>query len=72
MNTSNGSQTLDLSKSETLTCEDCDNRLFIQSFVIKRLSAIVSPTGEDAIIPVQVYSCGNCGKVPKIFAKDLE
>ena len=32
---------------------------------MKRLSAIVSPTGEEALIPVQVYSCGDCGKVPQ-------
>ena len=35
--------------------------------MIKRLSPIVSPTGQEALIPVQVYSCGNCGKVPKMF-----
>ena len=27
----------------------------------------MSPTGQEAVVPVQVYSCGNCGKVPKIF-----
>jgi hypothetical protein len=35
--------------------------------VIKRISAIMSPTGQEAIVPVQVYSCGSCGRVPKIF-----
>jgi hypothetical protein len=35
--------------------------------VIKRISAILSPTGQEAIAPIQVYSCGNCGKVPKMF-----
>ena len=31
------------------------------------LSAIVSPTGQETLIPVQVYSCGNCGKVAEGF-----
>jgi hypothetical protein len=35
--------------------------------VIKRISPILSPTGQEALVPVQVYSCGNCGKVPKMF-----
>ena len=48
---------------ETIKCSDCDNYLFITSFVLKKLSAIVSPNGQEALIPVQVYSCGNCGKV---------
>jgi hypothetical protein len=25
----------------------------------------MSPNGEEGLVPVQVYSCGNCGKVPK-------
>ncbi len=28
-------QTVDLSKADTLQCEECDNYLFITSFVIK-------------------------------------
>ena len=62
-------KTLDLSKADTLQCEKCDNYLFITSFVIKRISAIMSPNGQEAIVPVQVFSCGSCGKVPKIFSE---
>ena len=58
---------VDLSKADTVRCDDpeCNNVLFIQSTIIKRLSAIVSPTGKEALVPIDVYSCGNCGKVPK-------
>ena len=55
---------VDLKEAETIKCNDCDNYLWIQSFILKRLSALVSPNGQEALIPVQVYSCGNCGKVP--------
>ena len=55
---------VDLREADTIKCDDCGNYLFITSHILKRLSAIVSPTGEEALIPVQVYSCGNCGKVP--------
>ena len=58
---------VDLSKADTIQCDDCGNYLFITAHVIKRLSPIISPTGQEALIPVQVYSCGNCGKVPKMF-----
>jgi DNA-directed RNA polymerase subunit RPC12/RpoP len=54
---------VDLRKAETIKCKKCSNYVFIQSFILKRLSAILSPTGEEALIPVQVYSCGNCGEV---------
>ena len=56
---------VDLSQAETMKCEYCGNYLFIKSSLIKRLSPLVSPTGEEALIPIEVYSCGNCGKVPK-------
>ena len=55
---------VDLKDAETTKCEDCGNSVFIPAFFIKRLSPIVSPTGQEALIPIQVYSCGNCGKVP--------
>ena len=58
---------VDLSNADTIKCDDCGNYLFIQANVIKRISPIMSPTGQEALVPVQVYSCGNCGKVPKMF-----
>ena len=54
---------VDLKQADTIKCKDCNNYLWIQSFILKKLSALVSPTGQEALIPVQVYSCGNCGKV---------
>ncbi len=55
---------VDLKQAETLQCEKCTNYLFITSFVLKRISALMSPNGQEGIVPVQVYSCGNCGAVP--------
>ena len=60
---------VDLSQAETMKCEYCGNYLFIKSSLIKRLSPLVSPTGEEALIPIEVYSCGNCGKVPTSMLK---
>ena len=62
---------VDLSKADTIKCDDCGNYLFITSHVIKRISPILSPTGQEAIVPVQVYSCGNCGKVIEDTLKGL-
>ena len=56
---------LDISKTDTIVCENCGNASFIQAFFLKKVSALVSPTGKEAIIPMQVFSCGNCGAIPK-------
>ena len=63
---------LNLSDTETIVCEKCGNGLFIQSFFLKKISALVSPTGQESMIPVQVYSCGNCGHINKSLNPTLE
>lgn len=54
---------VDLGQADTIKCKSCGNYLFIQSFVLKKLSPLVSPTGQEEMIPIQVFSCGNCGAV---------
>ena len=53
--------------TESIKCDECGNATFIQCFFLRRISPIVSPTGQEAMVPIQVYSCGNCGKVPDKF-----
>ena len=71
MNNIGDQQTVDLKNGETMKCEQCESSLFSVSYIIKRISAIISPTGQEAIVPVQVYSCGNCGEVPTLFNKEI-
>ena len=54
---------IDLSDADTMKCQKCENSIFIQGYVIKRISAILSPTGEEVIAPIQVFNCGNCGEM---------
>lgn len=56
---------LDLNEADTIQCQECGNASFIPAYFLKRISALVSPTGKEAIVPIQVYSCGNCGVVPQ-------
>ena len=50
---------IDLSDADTMKCQKCGNSIFIQGYVVKRISAILSPTGEEVIAPIQVFNCGN-------------
>ena len=54
---------IDLADADTMKCQRCENPVFIQGYIIKKISAIVSPTGEEVIAPVQVFNCGNCGEM---------
>ena len=55
---------ININDTESLKCDDCSNYLFIKSYFIRRISALMSPNGQEAMIPIEVFSCGNCGKVP--------
>ncbi len=54
---------VDLKDADTMKCQSCGNTIFIQGYVIKKISAIVSPTGKEVIAPIQVFNCGNCGEM---------
>ena len=54
---------VDLKDADTMKCQKCENSIFIQGYVIKKISAIVSPTGKEVIAPILVFNCGNCGEM---------
>ena len=41
-------QQIDIGDTETIICEKCGNASFIQSFFLKRISPLVSPTSISA------------------------
>jgi hypothetical protein len=53
----------DINKSTPLVC-DCGNYTYTQSYIMRELSAIVSPTGRAGIIPIPIFTCNSCGAVP--------
>ena len=52
---------------QDVVCEECGNNTFETSFFIKKISALVSPNGQESYIPAQVFSCKNCGHVNEEF-----
>ena len=35
--------------------------------MLKKLSSLLSPTGQEAIIPVMAFACDSCGHINKEF-----
>jgi len=54
---------IDISKAEDFKCEKCENLYFNPVVRLKRISPLVSPTGKEAVVPVQVMSCTGCGEI---------
>lgn len=65
---------IDLSQAKDMNCKHCKNPYFIQAVMLKKISRFVTGTANDAVLPVDVLLCGNCGKpfeelLPKEFRK---
>jgi len=55
---------------EDVQCE-CGNYVFNQVVVLKKLPALVSPSGKEGIIPMNVYACSVCNNVPDVLNEVL-
>ena len=65
--TGNPMDNIDLTHAKDIICEKCQGKGFKQTLMLKKLSALLSPTGEEAIIPVAAFACESCGHVNKEF-----
>jgi len=53
---------IDWSKAQDYNCSNCGGEYFISATIIKKFSRFVTGTTKDAIIPVDILICANCGK----------
>ena len=58
---------IDLTHAKDIECEKCQNKGFRQTMMLKKLSALISPNGQEAIIPVAAFACDACGHINKEF-----
>ena len=58
---------VDISKAEDIVCESCGNYTFTQVMLMKKVSALMSPTGKDAVVPIPTFACNACGYINKGF-----
>lgn len=58
---------VDLSNAQDITCENCGNYTFSEVLLMKKLSALISPTGKEAIVPIPTFACNACGYINKQF-----
>ena len=63
---------IDATKLPTMTCKRCGNYTFNASFVVKKLSALVSPTGKETLVPIQVFTCCACAAILPLNEKSLD
>ncbi len=62
-------QSIDMSKATPVKCDKCEGSTFKQTLLISKMSALVSPSGQETIIPTAVFACEKCGHVNEDFVK---
>ncbi len=60
---------VDLSQATDVGCEKCGNLWFTPVVMIKKLSALLSPTGQEVKIPIQGFQCTSCREVETPFSE---
>ena len=60
-------ETIDVSQTTPVKCEKCENSTFKQTLLIRKMSALVSPNGQETLIPVAAFACEKCGHVNSEF-----
>tara|TARA_R100000808_G_scaffold9873_1_gene26774 strand:- start:2009 stop:2278 length:270 start_codon:yes stop_codon:yes gene_type:complete len=72
-NAFNGQLNINPGDLKTLNCENCNNDKFDQVFIIKKIPALLSPTGKQILLPIPVFECTECHHVSKeMFPEELE
>ena len=67
MNEQQPQMNIDFSKTTEEVCGECGNDTFTQVYQMRKLSALLSPTGQESMIPIQIFACAKCGHVNKGF-----
>jgi uncharacterized Zn finger protein len=58
---------IDLNQASDIECSNCGSKFFHEVTFFKKISALLSPTGQEGIIPIPTYACLECGNINKEF-----
>jgi DNA-directed RNA polymerase subunit RPC12/RpoP len=50
-----------LNDARDIACE-CGNKIFMDGFSFKKVSRLITGGAKDAVLPIQLYLCTQCGK----------
>ena len=67
MNNQQPQMNIDFSQTVAEVCEECGNDTFKHVFKMRKLSALLSRTGEETMIPISVFACAKCNHINEGF-----
>lgn len=62
-----GGPQISLQNTEAVKCDKCGGEVFEQAVMLRKVSALMTGTGQPGIIPIPVFICSKCGHVNDEF-----
>jgi hypothetical protein len=56
-----------LEQTDEIKCDECESNAFHPAFLLRKVSPLISPTGKETVLPIQVFACDSCGHVNEEF-----
>lgn len=56
---------INLDQTTAIKCEKCGCEVFTEGVVLRKVSPILTGTGQPGVIPIPVFYCTECGGVNK-------
>tara|TARA_B100000780_G_C20785090_1_gene311770 strand:- start:330 stop:551 length:222 start_codon:yes stop_codon:yes gene_type:complete len=58
---------IDFTQTTEVVCEECKHDVFTQALKMRKLSALLSPSGQETMIPIQAFACAKCSHINEGF-----
>ena len=58
---------IDLKNTAPTVCDQCGGEAFQEAMMLRKVSALLSGTGKEGYLPVQIMACVKCGNINQQF-----
>lgn len=68
MNLGNQQQpNISIDKTTPIICEECENDTFVQALFLRKISPLLTGTGQEGVVPVPTFMCTKCSHVNEAY-----
>ena len=67
MNQSATNLNVGMDQTTPIVCEECGNETFTQALYLRRVSALLTGTGQEGVIPIPTFLCSACNHINDKF-----
>ena len=62
---------LDIKQTTEVCCDECGSDKFNVVFKVRKIAALLSPSGKEGYVPLQTFECKSCGHINEEFMSDF-